>query len=55
LHKCHENVAICVLKLVVADCCLVSVSVATGVSFINIRLLPCSRSDNIKFLRYSFI
>jgi len=21
-HKCHENVTICVLKLVVADCCL---------------------------------
>jgi len=23
LHKCHENGTICVLKLVVADCCLV--------------------------------
>jgi len=30
LHKCHENVAICVLKLVVADCYLVSINVATG-------------------------
>ena len=47
--------SICVLKLMVADCCLVSVSVATGVSLINIRLLPYSRSDNITFLRYSFI
>ena len=39
LHKCHENFAICVLKLVVADCCLVSINVATGVSLVNIRLL----------------
>jgi len=31
LHKFHENVAICVLKLVAADCCLVAVNVATGV------------------------
>ena len=31
--------SICVLKLVVADCCLVSVSVAIGVSLVNIRLL----------------
>jgi len=27
---------ICVLKLVVADCCLVSINVATGVSLVNI-------------------
>jgi len=38
LHKCDENVAICMLKLVVADCCLVSIIVATGVSLVNIRL-----------------
>jgi len=42
------------LKLVVADCCLVSINVATGVSLVNIRLLPFSTSDNITFLRYSF-
>ena len=29
-HKCHENVSVCALKLVIADCCLVSISVATG-------------------------
>ena len=39
----------------VADCCLVSISVATGVSLVNIRLFPSATSDNIKFLRYSFI
>jgi len=57
MHKCHEHVAICVLKLVVAYCCLVglSINVATGVSLVNIRLLPFSTSDNNKFLRYSFI
>ena len=38
--KCHENIAVCVLKLVLADCCLVSINVATGVSLVNIRLLP---------------
>jgi len=36
LHKCHENVTICVLKLVVGDCYSVSVMVATGVSLVNI-------------------
>jgi len=50
LHKCHEKVTICVLKLVVADCCLVSINVATGVSLVNIRLPPFSTSDNIKFV-----
>jgi len=54
LHKCHENVTICVLKLVVADCCLVSISVATGVSLISIRLLPFSTSDNIKTFTLQF-
>jgi len=54
-YKCHENVTICVLMLVVADCCLVSTNVATGVSLVNIRLLPFSTSDDIKFLRYSFV
>jgi len=53
LRKCHENVSICVLKLVVADCCLVSIDSATGISLVNIRLLPFSTSDNIKFLRCS--
>jgi len=43
------------LKLVVSDCCLVSINVATGVSVVNIRLLLSSTSDNITFLRYSFI
>ena len=28
--------------------------VATRVSLVNIRLLPFSASDNIKFLRYGF-
>jgi len=32
-----KKVTICVLKLVVADCCLVSVSVANGVSLVNIK------------------
>ena len=50
IHKCHENVTICVLKLVVANCCLVSISVATGVSLVNITLLLFSTSDNFKFL-----
>jgi len=50
-----EVSCICVLKLVVADCCLVSINVATGVSLINIRLLPSSTWNNIKFVRYSFI
>jgi len=45
----------CMLKLVVAVCCLLSVNVATGVSLVNIRLLPFSTSDNIKFSRYSFV
>ena len=35
--------------LVVADCCLVSINVATGVSLVDIRLLPSSTSDNITF------
>jgi len=34
---------------------LVSISVVTGVSFVNIRLSPSSTSDNIRFLHYSFI
>jgi len=51
LRKCNENVSICVLKLVVPDCSLVSVNVATDVSLVNIRLLPFSTSDNIKCLR----
>ena len=55
LHKCHEKVTICVLTLVVADWCLVSINVATGISLVNIRLLPSSTSDNIKFLCYGFI
>jgi len=42
-------------KLVVVDCCLVSISVATGVSLVNIRLLPFATSHDIKVLRYSFI
>jgi len=50
LHNCHENVTICMLKLVVADCCLVPTNVATGFSLVNIRLLPLSTSDNIKLL-----
>jgi len=29
--------------------------VTTGVSLVNIRLLPFSTSENIRFLRYSFI
>jgi len=49
LHKCHENDTMCVLKIVVADCCLVWNSLATGVSLVNIRLQPFSTSDNIKF------
>jgi len=40
---------------VVADCCLVSVNVATGVILFNIRLLPYSRSDNITLFCYNFI
>jgi len=32
-----------------ADCCLVSISVATGVSLVNIRLLPSSTSDTSNF------
>jgi len=44
----QKNVTICVLKLVVADCCLVSINVATGVSLVNIRLLP-STTDKINF------
>jgi len=40
LHKCHENVTICVLKLVVADYYLASINVATVGSLVNIRLLP---------------
>jgi len=55
LHKCHENVTICVRKLVVADCCLVSISVATGVSLVNIRLLPFSTSDDIKFCIFTIV
>jgi len=55
MHKFHENVTICVLKLVVADCCLVSINVATGVSVVNITLFPFSTADNVKCLRYSFI
>jgi len=39
---------------VVADCCSASINVATGVSLVNIRLLPFPTSDNITFLRYSF-
>jgi len=38
-----------VLKLVVADCCLVSINVATGLSLVNIRLLPSSTADKINF------
>jgi len=38
----------------VADCCLVSINVATGVSLVNIRLLPSSTSDYVKFLRHGF-
>jgi len=34
-QRCYLRV-----KLVVADCCLLSISVATGVSLVNIRLLP---------------
>jgi len=55
LRKCHENITICMLKLVVADCCLVSINVATGVSLVNIRLFLFSTSHNVKSLRYSFI
>jgi len=33
---------------------LVSINVVTGVSLVNIRLLPFSATDNIKFLRYGF-
>jgi len=54
-HKCHENFTICVLQLVVADCCLVSINVAIGVRLVSIRLLPFSTSDNIQFLRYRFV
>ena len=54
LHKCHENVTICVLMLLVVGYCLVSINIATGVSLVNIRLLPFSTTHNIKFLRYSF-
>jgi len=42
-------------SVVDADCCSVSINVATGVSRDDIRLLAFSTSDNIKFLRYSFI
>jgi len=49
MHKCHKNVVICVRKLVVTDCCLVSINVATGLSLVNTRLLHFSTSDNIKF------
>jgi len=54
LHKCHEKVSVSVLKLVVADCCLVSVSVATGVSLVNIRLVRSSifRSHQIFTLQF---
>ena len=55
LNKCHENVTICVLKLVVVDCFFVSINVGTGVSLVNIKLLPSSTSNNIKFFRYGFI
>jgi len=51
----QKDVTICVLKLVVADCCLVSINSATGVSLVNIRLLPSSTTDEINFLRYDFI
>jgi len=51
----RKRYIICVLKLGIGHCCLVSISVATGVSLVNIRLLPFSTSDNVKFLRYSFI
>jgi len=34
---------------------IASNSVATGVSLVNISLLPFSTSENIRFLRYSFI
>ena len=33
----------------VADCCLVSINVATGVSLVDIRLLPSSTSDKSNF------
>jgi len=55
LNKRHENVTICVLKLVVADCFFVSINVATGVSLVSIKLLPSSTSNNIKFFRCGFI
>jgi len=55
LNKCHENVTICVLKLVFDDCFFVSINVATGVSLVNIKLLPSSTSNNIKYFRYGFI
>jgi len=38
--------------IVVADCCLVWTNVGSGVSLVNIRLLPFSTWHNIKFLRY---
>jgi len=49
LHKCHENVAICVLQLVVADCCLLSINVGTGVNLVNIRLLPFQHQITLNF------
>jgi len=68
LHKCRENDTICVLKaakLVLlwlrfsindsVTSCAVWSSVATGVNHVNIRLLPFSTSDNIRFLHCSLI
>jgi len=53
LHKCHETIH-CLRAKAGGCCCLVSINVASGVSLVNIRLLPFSASDNIKFLRYGF-
>jgi len=51
----HHAYCTNVTKLVVADFCLVSTSITTGVSLVSIRLLPFSTSDNINIFRYSFI
>jgi len=40
-----KTCTICVLKLVVADRCFISINVATRFSLVNIRLLPSSTSD----------
>jgi len=42
LHKCHGNDTICVLKLWLLFS--INDSVTTGVSLVNIRLLPSSTS-----------